>query len=90
MKQETNPRLRAIRFYEAVQTEFPTADLATHIEALKADAFDYWRNAGVALGAIDQHSRNGRGYFSMSIHKVNRARFDQLRAEYAPNILFQA
>ena len=92
-KENRDPRQIAIRFYEALQAEFPHDRLEEHIANLKADAYDYWRNAGVAFDAITAHSEGinftGQVGHSNAKYEKNRARLDEIRAQYAPDIMFQ-
>jgi len=87
-------RQTAIEFYKALDQEFPHPRLKEHIANLEADAYDYWRNAGVAFDAISAHSITetgcyGRPGLSRLLYDKNRARLDEIRAEHASDIMFQ-
>ena len=80
----------ALTFYEALQREFPHPSLAAHVEAVRSGTIDHWRNAGVAFVALEAHSRSARGWFSQDMYDRNRARLDELREQYAPDVQFQS
>ena len=91
LKTGGNPMInQTLRFYNALYQEFPTEKLLELMYAIATDQIECWRNAGVALAAILKHSRNSRGNYSQELWDRNRARLDELREEFAPDVIFQA
>ena len=98
MEEKVKPqsiRDQTIAVLDQVQARFPTEALARHIELVKADKIDSWRNASEMLVALSNHSKvrwtsgDGSMHFSQRLYNTNREWLNQLLAQY-PTIIWQS
>jgi hypothetical protein len=81
-------RMKVVAFWNEVHNLFPTEEIYNWMCAVAEGRADWWRNGGLALIAVAEHSKSARGLFSPVLYDENRAKLQALIEKF--NVDLQA
>jgi len=69
---------KAVSFWQEVNELFPYAKITEWIKLIESNQVDWFRNGGLALEAIGEHSKNSRGIIIRNKWEINKQKLIEL------------